>query len=316
MRARAIRNEQYPGAFQVITGSGPKIVLPNRFADELRNHPALDHNKASFKDFPTGYPGFEPYEQAFHKDDHIAEVVRVKLTQSLGLITDDLVDETRSALRDIIGEDPEWRTFKIKDAMADVVTRLSSRVFIGKDLCRNRRWLDIAKTYAIDSVITTITMRAVPSFLHPAIYWLLPHARRARRAVKDARAIIGPEVERRKAAVDRALAASEKPPKTADTLGWLYELARARGLDRSVDYSAAQLALSMAAIHTATELTCMVMLDICEYPDVADQLRKEVVDVLSTHGWSKTSLYKLKLMDSFMMEGQRFRPVSRGMCGP
>lgn len=286
--------------------------MPNRFADEIRNHPWLDPHKASFKDFPANYPGFEPYEQAFHKEGHISEVVRVKLTQSLNLVTADLVEETCDSLRDIFGEDPEWRTFQIKDPITDVVARLSSRVFIGKRLCRDKRWLDIAKMYTIDSVITTITMRAVPFFVRPIVYWFLPQATRARRAVKDAHAIIDPELESRKAIVEKALAAGEKPPKTADTLGWLYEIGRAKNMD--IDYSASQLALTMAAIHTATELLSQTLLDICNYPEVADQLRQEVIDVLGKFGWAKTSLYKLKLMDSFLMEGQRFRPVSRGMC--
>ena len=68
----------------------------------------------------------------------------------------------------------------------------------------------------------------------------------------------------------------------------------------------------MAAIHTTTETTCQALLDICEYPDVADELRKEIVEVLSAEGWAKTSLYKLKLMDSFLKESQRMRPLSQG----
>jgi hypothetical protein len=35
--------------FQVVTGTGPKIVLPNNFANEIRNNPALDFDKAFAK---------------------------------------------------------------------------------------------------------------------------------------------------------------------------------------------------------------------------------------------------------------------------
>lgn len=33
------------GPFQVMSGSGPIIVLPNRFADEIRNEPWLEFSK-------------------------------------------------------------------------------------------------------------------------------------------------------------------------------------------------------------------------------------------------------------------------------
>lgn len=267
------------------------------------------------QDFPINYPGFEPHKQGLTDGDLVAEVVRVKLTQSLNLVTGDLVEETAASLHDIFGASPEWQKFTIRDAIADVVARLSSRVFLGAELCRNARWLSIANTYTVDSFATAHLMRAAPAFMRPLTYWLLPQTKRLRRAVRDAHELIDPVVARRKAAIDaaaRAVAAgAAKPPKTtADTLGWLYEIATAKGINP--DYTAAQLSLTMAAIHTTTEATCQALLDICEYPDVADQLRREVVDVLAEAGWAKTSLYKLKLMDSFIKEGQRVRPIAAG----
>lgn len=32
-----------------MSGTGPKIILPNRYADELRNHPHMNFNKAFAK---------------------------------------------------------------------------------------------------------------------------------------------------------------------------------------------------------------------------------------------------------------------------
>ncbi|KAK6216114.1 hypothetical protein LQW54_003890 [Pestalotiopsis sp. IQ-011] len=92
------------GLKKVMSGTGPKIVLPNRFADELRNNPHLNFNKAFSKDFFTNYPGFELLAQGMKDDTLIQETVRVKLTQSLGLVTNDLVDETTASLHDIYGE--------------------------------------------------------------------------------------------------------------------------------------------------------------------------------------------------------------------
>ncbi|OTB03468.1 hypothetical protein M426DRAFT_321828 [Hypoxylon sp. CI-4A] len=296
---------KFSGPFQVMTGTGPKIVLPNKYADEIRNNPLLDFNKAFAKDFMIHYPGFDGVRMSLQS--HILpETIRTKLTQSLGLVTDDLVDETIASVYDVMGESEQWTTRLIRKDMLEVVARLSSRVFLGRELCRNRRWLDIAKTYTIDVFLTSRLMRAVPSFLRPIAYLFIPGSKSLRSAVRDARKLIDPEVQRRKATVDAALAAGEKPPKTADTIGWIYEVAK--GAD--VDIVAGQLSLTMAAIHTTTETSCSALFDICQYPDVAQQLREEIVQVIGENGWHKTSLYKLKLMDSFLKEGQRVRPMN------
>ncbi|KAI2632123.1 cytochrome P450 [Hypoxylon sp. NC1633] len=298
---------RYSGAFQIMTGTGPKIVLPNRFADEIRNNPSLDFNKAFAKDFMIYYPGFDGPRLGLQNHALIQDTVRVKLTQSLNLITGDLVDETTASVQDVFGDPEEWTTRRIRNDMLEVVARLSSRVFLGKDLCRNRRWLDISKSYTIDVFVASRIMRAAPVFLRPIVYLLLPHSRSLRNAVRDARKLIKPEVQRRKAAVDAAHAAGEKPPKVADTIGWMYEVAK----DKDADFVAGQLSMTMAAIHTTTETICWALFDICAYPDVAQQLREEIIEVIGQHGWAKTSLYKLKLMDSFLKEGQRCGPMSK-----
>ena len=55
--------------------------------------------------------------------------------------------------------------------------------------------------------------------------------------------------------------AGQKPPKVADTIGWMYELAREKQED--MNYAAAQLTLTMAAIHTTTEGLTQALLDLC-----------------------------------------------------
>ncbi|KAI0151120.1 cytochrome P450 [Pestalotiopsis sp. NC0098] len=297
---------QTSGPFQIMTGTGPKIVLPARYADEIKNHPALDLGKAFRPDFFINYPGFEGHKQSAHDDKLIQDTVRIKLTQSLGLVTGDLVDETVDSINCTIGPHAEWSSRNLKDDMMEIVARLSSRVFLGQPLCRNRRWLDISKAYTIDTFIVAHLMRLIPSIARPIAYWFIPQSATLRRAVRDAHKLIDPEVQRRIDNVREAQAAGRKPPKVADSLGWMYQVRTKEG----TDYVAAQLALTMAAIHTTTETSSAALLDICEYPEVAEKLRAEIIQVIGEHGWSKTSLYKLTLMDSFLKESQRVRPLS------
>lgn len=119
-----------------------------------------------------------------------------------------------------------------------------------------------------------------------------------------------PEVEMRRKRAETLLEAGAKPPKAADAIGWMVEVSRGR----SVDYVGAQLGLSMAAIHTTSETTINCILELCDNPEIVPLLRKEMIEILSNNGWSKVSLYKMKLLDSFLKEVQRKRGLASSTC--
>lgn len=180
-----------------MTGTGPKIVLPNQYADEVRNIPVLSLNMAFSKVrrlITCGYLVLNlcvlirrisgllhilpwprrPSRIGLSSDWLIQDTVRIKLTQSLNLITDDLVEETIASVQDVFGDNEEWNTRMIWEDIIEVVARLSSRVFPGLPLCRNRRWLEIAKTYTVDSFAISFITRAAPWILRPLAYWANP----------------------------------------------------------------------------------------------------------------------------------------------
>lgn len=95
-RALLERGKKFQGCFQVQTGTNFKIVVPNRFATELKNHLDLSFNDAHARDSFTSYPGLQPFREILENDTFIQEVVRRKLTQSLGLITTGNVHTTLS----------------------------------------------------------------------------------------------------------------------------------------------------------------------------------------------------------------------------
>jgi cytochrome P450 len=132
------------------------------------------------------------------------------------------------------------------------------------------------------------------------------------RHYKDAKTIISTEVARRKVQAEVTLAAGGNPPKVSDAIGWMVEMAGGK----PVDYVAAQLSLTVAAIHATTEALTVALLDLVTYPELITQLRKEIIDVLKDGRWSKQALYKMKLMDSFLKESQRLHPVSGSKASP
>lgn len=79
---------------------------------------------------------------------------------------------------------------------------------------------------------------------------------------------------------------------------------------QKIDYIAAQLNLTVAAMHATTEALTTALVDLVTYPEIIKQLREEVIQVVGEGGWSKQALYNMKLMDSFLKESQRLHPVS------
>jgi len=129
----------------------------------------------------------------------------------------------------------------------------------------------------------------------------LPECCKLRTTLNQARRIPNPVSEKRWENNRQACKAGQRLSKVADTIGWMDEAAK--GQPKGV--ATAQLGLSLAAIHTTTEMASGLISDLCANPEYFEALRNEVISVLGDKGWSKRALHDLKLMDSVMKESQR-----------
>lgn len=89
-------------------------------------------------------------------------------------------------------------------------------------------------------------------------------------------------------------------------MSWLSEESKSRGRQLDTpDLVALQLGLAVAANHTTTGAVFQALRHLCEHPDVIPALREELIKTIGESGWTKTSFYQLRLMDSFLLESQR-----------
>ncbi|KAK4499081.1 hypothetical protein PRZ48_009593 [Zasmidium cellare] len=304
LRAKGRELSKGSGIYQIATGAGYRIVLPRKFAEELRNHKDMDLGISGSRDFHSTQPGFDGMNEAFRPDGLMVDVVRVKLTQSLGLVTDDVVEEASLSINEWFGGSKEWKNFEIKQALLDIVARVSTRIFAGPELARNKEYLHIAKENTISTFAGAQILHQIPTFLRPIAVWLIPDCRNLRKQVADARRLLAPRVEK----VQQKAKEGGISSKTADAFSWMISIAKGR----PVRFVSGQLMLSLAAIHTTTEMTTRAMMHCCQAPEVVDELREEIVRVLKEDGWAKTTLYKMKLLDSFMKEVSRYYPMGIG----
>ncbi|EPS32013.1 hypothetical protein PDE_06972 [Penicillium oxalicum 114-2] len=309
--ARALLAEGFAkgfAVFQVIGATNPVIILDPKYIDEIKNHPLLSFQKAAQQSFFNNrIPGFE----ALHQDHDaliLVEAARVKITQALGPLSIPLSTESAKSLKDIIVPSKEWTAYNFFQKSPHIVARVSTLVFMGEKVCRDPAWLEVAVNYTIDTFQAGRDLRMWPSMLRPWVHWFLPSCRKTRQHHAIAKAIVSREIQARAERTQRQLngkVVSERP----NALDWIDELSSAHGIQS--DPLKVQLGLSVAAIHTTSNMLTHVMYDLAAYPEYCDPLREEIKAVLAEDGrLQKSTLAKLKLLDSFIKESQRLNPVS------
>jgi cytochrome P450 len=202
----------------------------------------------------------------------------------------------------------EWHKISTMSDTIDIISRLSSRVFLGPKICRDPTVLKIEVDYAIKSRQAILQLKTWPAFLRPIVHWFLPLFKDSRRDIQTFRTILDAEYKRRGQEAVECQSRGTPKPTYNDVIEWLNQLAKGRPHDPVH----IQLALSLAAIHTTSDLLCKIIYRLCQYPEYLQPLRSEISSVLGQDGWKKSSFVKLKLLDSFMKETQRLDPQNVG----
>ncbi|OBZ73431.1 Ent-kaurene oxidase [Grifola frondosa] len=97
--------------------------------------------------------------------------------------------------------------------------------------------------------------------------------------------------------------------KPNDMLQWLMDVAQ-RG-ERTVRALVLRiLTMNMAAIHTSSVSFTQALYYLAANPEFVGPLREEVDAIISTDGWSKAAMDKMRKIDSFLKESQRIMGAS------
>ncbi|KAL8400955.1 hypothetical protein RB594_001108 [Gaeumannomyces avenae] len=298
--------ERFPNKpFRYLSPWGKITLLPSDMALTVKNNaPLLNFRKKFSEQHPAIIPGFEPFQTLDDPDEVLQNAVKKHLTKRLNTVTEPLALETTFAVNKLLGQPSDWTETPIYDTMLGVVARLSSRVFLGPELCRDAAWLDITMNFTKVEMRAYVSLGFFPYLLRPIIAFFDPTCRAIVRERARATLIIEGELERRRKEEQECAAKGVAPPTYNDAITWCESEARGRPINPT-DF---QLNLSFAAIHTTTDLLSKTMLALAMNPGSIEALREEAVKVLASGGWTKNSLYHLKLMDSTLKEAQRLMP--------
>lgn len=188
--------------------------------------------------------------------------------------------------------------------VAYTIARISSRVLVGPQLCRNEEWLEMAIGTTIAAMKATVTIRA--SYAR-RWRWLAPffsaEAKMALANRKRAAQLLLPIYNERM---------SGTVEKGNDGIQWLLDAEQGR--KKSVEELAdEQLFLGITSIHSSAASTLSILYDLLDHPEYLADLLEEIDGALKeSQHWTKQSLGKLEKLDSFMKESQRVNPMGMG----
>jgi len=302
----AIKTRKNP--FQVIGMNGPLIIIPPHMTAEIRADERMTFKSWLKRDFFTTYPGFEGFKPAVDNNVFI-DSVRMGLTQSLGTVVHTLAEEAKLCYAESMPPVNDWTPLKFTHTALRYIARLSARTFMPEELSRNEDWLRISVDYTVHFSIAGYAMRSTHPLLRPLAHWFLPQAKQCREDVKTARRIIEPTIiaRRKQAAAD--IKAGKKPKKYVDAFAWMDAITEKTG--EICDAVHGQLNYSLGAVHTTSITFTNAMYNIVGSPGSIELLREELIEVLgSAKSWDKTTLNRLKMMDSHMKESNRMHPAA------
>ncbi|KAL8306511.1 hypothetical protein RB597_002991 [Gaeumannomyces tritici] len=292
--------------YKMMTQSGPVIVLPRELASEIRNNPNLSFTRF-VEDFPT-QDAFTPLHLMDHPSELIMLVIKKHLTKRLNTVTKPLAQEATFVLDLLMGNKSDWTEANATTLALDIVTRLSNRIFLGPEMCRNEEWLDVSKNFTALFTQAVQRLSPLPRMIQNIVYLFDPKCQDLRSQRNRGRRIMRGLVEQRRRRQAECRAKGLPPPTYNDSVQWLQIEAGVTGVT-NYDHCDFQLLLSFLAIHTTSDLLSQTMIYLAKYPESIEELRQEILEVLPVEGWNKTSLQKLKLLDSAVKEAQRFKPL-------
>ncbi|KAF4986405.1 hypothetical protein FDECE_15978 [Fusarium decemcellulare] len=284
------------------------LMASSSMLDEIRKAPESQLSQPAaaniiFQIKHTFHPGL--LNDYYHFD-----VVRKSLTQNLPRIIGDLAAETRFALGRELGNSKGWQQSQVFHTATQMVTRISNRMMVGLELCRNEEYLLYSATYTKATFDAAAMLRNVPGPLKSLVmYFNTSHKSQQ----QIARKLMFPIIKQRLCKARSEFAKSEHRPN--DALQWLLDITPPEKRDPELLLQR-MIHINVTAIHATAVTLTECIFDLCRHPEIHAELRHEISEVLGnkslSDAWTKVNVDRLVKLDSFIRESARLTPMSAG----
>ncbi|KAI5995321.1 cytochrome P450 [Pisolithus orientalis] len=247
---------------------------------ELSFHAAIDDYVRPVYTF-----GRQIIDDAYHYS-----IMKSQLTHDLSAVLPDVADEIAAALDETLDlTENEWKCVPVLKTVGKVACRAGNRAFVGYPLCRDSDWIELNMQLTSAIIKEGFILSLFPKFILPlAARFATKTTNRVKHGARHLSPII---IERLKRMEEYGEKWTDKPD---DFLQWC--------LDEGKEMSADLLAARMLAINFACNSHNVKSAN----PQYIQPLREEVQAIVGKDGWTKEALAKMRKVDSFLKEVQRF----------
>jgi len=227
-------------------------------------------------------------------------VVKAQLNQYLPDVMPAVQEEIREAFLEEFPACDDWTEVNVVHDITRIVARVSSRMFGGTTLSRNREWVTASIDFATDGFIGAQAIKKYPVWMRNVACRFIPAIRNIKKHYAEAEKAAIPLLNEREA----------NGTKELDLLSWMTEQAKGPEEQDKKFIAGILLKVSFAAIHTSAAAPSQLIFDLCERPEYFAPLRDEMeANIAGDGSIPKTAFPKLLKLDSIMKESQRFSPL-------
>ncbi|KAF2689091.1 ent-kaurene oxidase [Lentithecium fluviatile CBS 122367] len=292
--------------YRVGTADGmDNVVIAPRFLQELKKLPdsVLSFGGAIEKTMETKYTGL------LTEDNLITHSIKADLTPGLSRLNPVVYEEVELTVHDDMPACEDWTAVPIYKTLVTMVAKISGRIFVGAELCRNKDYLDCAINYTMDLIDTLKAVKHTNPWLRPILAPRLPEYHRLQKRERLARDVLVPIVRARQDA-EKKNADNPNWQRPDDMLSWFMSRREEYGVHSTEYMAKLQLGLIFAAIHTTTMTATNILYDLAASDGYIEPLREEIRKVMAENGGTITTraLQQMVKLDSYMKESMRFHP--------
>ncbi|KAL5041783.1 hypothetical protein BDW71DRAFT_217425 [Aspergillus fruticulosus] len=283
------------GLYYVPSKLGERLMLPTRYLEELKSAPV---NEVDF--VATFIEMFEgKYTTMGSRSTLHPRVVRGQLNKNLWTVMEDVQEEIKAAFEEAFPPCDDWTEVNFIDRITEIVARVSSCMFGGPTLSRNKEWVQSSISFATDGFIGAQALKKYPEWLKPVAARFIPAIGNIKKHYENAE----------KAAIPLLAERARTGTAAKDLLYWMAEDAKGDEQDPAF-LAGILLKVSFAAIHTSAAAPSQLVYDLCAMPEYIEPLREEISANTGPDGMiSRQGFQNMSKLDSIMKESQRFNPL-------
>lgn len=202
----------------------------------------------------------------------------------------------------------EWESYKAFELCSSLMHRVTSRILIGKELCRDPRYIKSSLKFSESVFMNGVILSSIPLGPFRAIASYIGSFKH-RQNMQKVLSLVIPVIEKRMEKLEQ----DPKGTHPNDAVQWTIELSGPDKRERTPRRLAHQVLQNLWAGSGAPGgmLTQMIY-QVLMHPELLEPMREEIRHAVNEHGWTDKMLNNMPLVDSFLRETNRLYPNGVG----